>query len=180
MAICVPAHVICLPDGSLAAIDAGDWEQRFTVEFKDGNVWAGCPSEVRWWTEKTKWGPYVYGSVFVPKRKHLALHRLLVSAKRGDVVDHKNCNGLDNRRENLRVCDNQRNSWNRRPTDGRLLPKGVVYRNRTGRYEVGIGYGMRRIHIGTFATPEEAGAAYDAKARELFGEFARSSELQAE
>lgn len=42
------------------------------------------------------------------------LHRMILQPPPGMQIDHRNGNGLDNSRKNLRLCTAQQNSWNRR------------------------------------------------------------------
>jgi hypothetical protein len=63
---------------------------------------------------------------------------------------------------------------------GRDLPKGVSQHNRVkaGPFYARIKANGKTVHLGYFSTPEEAAAAYDAAAKNLFGEFARPNNLQ--
>jgi hypothetical protein len=91
-----------------------------------------------------------------------------------DEVDHKNCNGLDNRRENLRkatTAENMRNSMKRGHSSSRF--KGVSLVQRTKEWDVSIRMNYESIRIGRFTSEEEAARAYDEAARRLHGEFAR-------
>lgn len=86
-------------------------------------------------------------------------------------VDHKNGDTLDNTRGNLREANKSQNGSNSR---NRLLGS-CKYRGITfsyGKYVAQITIDKSHKRIGTFETPEEAAMAYDAKAIELFGEFA--------
>lgn len=108
-------------------------------------------------------------------RANRYLHRLILDAPRGINVDHKNGDGLDCRRVNLRLCDQTLNNANQRlscmNTSGY---KGVsLTSNPTPRWFAQIKRRKQHYFLGTFGTPEDAAHAYDAKARELFGEFAR-------
>lgn len=87
-------------------------------------------------------------------------------------IDHINENGADNRRGNLRPATRSQNAANRgKPCNNTSGYKGVVRDKRRWRAEV---HTMGKIHhVGCFDTPEEAAIAYDIKAKELFGEYAR-------
>jgi hypothetical protein len=102
--------------------------------------------------------------------KNVHLHRFLMGAQPGQVVDHINGDGLDNRRSNLRVCSQRENSRNRRGW-GRPL-KGAAIRKDTGRWRARIMVDGQEISLGCYGTEREALATYDIAAREHFGEFA--------
>lgn len=116
---------------------------------------------------------YEHGAV---KRDYL--HRFLVGAPAGMHVDHRNGDRRDNRRENLRVCTHAENHRNRRAIVSKTGFKGVQpYKTSpTKPWVASIVVKRHKIHIGCFATAVEAARAYDAKARELFGEFAATNE----
>jgi hypothetical protein len=103
----------------------------------------------------------------------ITMHRIILGSDGAEasLVDHENGNGLDNRRENLRMATASQNQGNRRlnrnSTSGY---KGVSRRN--GRWTARIKMKGRSTYLGTWDTPEEAAEAYDSKAREYFGEFA--------
>ncbi len=102
------------------------------------------------------------------------LHRLIMGAGSDDPrVDHRDGNGLNNRKENLRFCthsQNFANMYRRRPKTGF---RGVYQdRRQPGRWYARICFQFNKMHLGTFATPEEAAKAYDAAAVAHFGEFA--------
>jgi len=91
------------------------------------------------------------------------------------IYDHKNGNGLDNQKENIRPCtcaQNSRNKNSYKTSRNTSLYKGVRFHQRKY-WDAQIGYNNKFIHIGCFDSEIEAAKAYDEKARELFGEFAR-------
>jgi hypothetical protein len=85
------------------------------------------------------------------------LHRLILSPKAHEVVDHINGNGLDNRRENLRAVTQKENQQNRRVTTGRA--KGVHFRESRGYWIARITVNGKIIHLGNFVLEEDAIAA---------------------
>lgn len=109
------------------------------------------------------------------KRPVLLMHRLLAGVTGADTrVDHRDGNGLNNCRANLRVCCHQQNLANaRRRADNRSGFKGVGYNRRIDRYHARIHIDGRSKFLGSFRTPQEAHQAYCRAAAEQFGEFAR-------
>ena len=94
-------------------------------------------------------------------------------------VDHRNGDGLDNRRENLRRASNAENAWNQGKRPGSSMYKGVRFRpSRPARpWYAGITVGNKNIALGTFLSEAEAGRAYNVAAVEFFGEFARLNNI---
>lgn len=90
------------------------------------------------------------------------------------IIDHINHDYFDNRIENLREVTHSQNCMNSKVTASKKsgLPKGVSFHCQTGRFQARIGLNRRRKCLGTFATPEEASAAYQEAAKEHFGEYA--------
>ena len=110
----------------------------------------------------------------------IRMHRLLTGATKGSEVDHRNGNGLDNRRANLRVCSHAENTFNKRIyRNNHTGFKGVAPARKRAdgsqRYCARIQGHLCKQHIGTFATAEEAARAYDRAAIELHGEFAHTN-----
>jgi hypothetical protein len=101
-----------------------------------------------------------------------SLHRVILRAPPGVVVDHINGNGLDNRRANLRLASSAENSRNGRPRAANHSGfRGVCLKK--GRWVAQISVDYQKRHLGLFETAEAAAHAYDASARELHGVFAR-------
>ncbi len=120
-------------------------------------------------------GPCAKGSRSGPT---LHLHRLIVACAPGQIVDHINGDVLDNRRSNLRLCTKLQNNRNvGLRADSSTGFKGVArrsdVRSGSGVYKAHIRVNGKKLHLGSFAVPEDAAAAYDAAARQAFGDFAR-------
>jgi hypothetical protein len=152
---------IKLTNGMVALVDDADYE------------WLS-----RWkWSPLKCWGGQIYALKSVSDEER-RMHRLIVSAPKGALVDHINGNTLDNRRSNLRLCTRAENAYNSKAQRGnRVGYKGVCIdgrkRNLSKRYIAQIKVGNKTKLIGRFATAEEAARAYDVAAKELRGDFAR-------
>lgn len=80
----------------------------------------------------------------------IRMHRLLMAAEAGQVVDHINGDGLDNRRENLRFADARRNQWNRRTWVETSSYKGVRWYRRDQVWYALITTNGKKVHLGSF------------------------------
>ena len=112
--------------------------------------------------------------VLLPGRKVrvVQLHREVMGAPPGMLVDHVNGNTLDNRRCNLRVATHGQNLANRKAITAKSGFKGAFWAKWAGRWYSSIGVNGRVIRLGYFDTPEAAALAYDEAARKHHGEFA--------
>jgi hypothetical protein len=110
----------------------------------------------------------------VRKRCLVMMHRAVMGVEDERVVDHQNHNGLDNRRRNLRIATWTENCWNKRKANFNSSSqyKGVMWDKRRGKWQAMIGYNSKKIFIGYFDDEETAAKAYDAKAKELYGQYA--------
>jgi hypothetical protein len=100
------------------------------------------------------------------------MHRLILGVKDRKIrVDHKDRNGLNNQRNNLRIANVVQNAGNSRKRDNKTGFKGVSRRGK--RFMAYIGVKGKVSYLGSFDTAELASVAYEAAANKYFGEFAR-------
>lgn len=129
-----------------------------------------------------RWSPSVRknGDVYVRRNEYRSgkahavyLHRFLVEAGSGQLVDHKNLDPLDNRKANLRLTDKAGNGTNRhKQARGSSRFKGVHYYTARSCWCAEVRYRGKRKHVGYFTDEREAARAYDAAATEMQGAFA--------
>lgn len=107
-------------------------------------------------------------------RKNVALHRIVMGANKGDVVDHINGDKGDNRKCNLRKCTVAQNAWNSgKRRSGSSKYKGVYLRGK--RWHACIMVNAKTIRLGGFDEELAAAIAYDVAARKYHGEFAKTN-----
>ena len=131
----------------------------------------------RWRVAKDHNTFYAYRVVPHYKRDNLpcaqAMHRFVLNAKKGTMIDHRNRNGLDNRKSNLRYTTNllnQGNSCLRKNASGY---RGV--RKQGSRWSAYIRRDGKVARLGMFDSPIDAAKAYDEAARNKYGEFATTN-----
>jgi hypothetical protein len=121
-------------------------------------------------------GPYFRGWIKTEfgKRIHVYLHRYIVNAPPDKHVDHINCNTLDNRKENLRLCLQIENMHNCKKSKANSTGyKGVTYNKRERKYKAQICINWHHVSLGTYSDPREAYEAYCKAALKYHGEYAR-------
>jgi len=102
----------------------------------------------------------------------LYLHSFIMDAPEGLDVDHRDSNGLNNQRYNIRVATRSQNMGNRRKQASSSQFKGITWYKRDGKWQVQIRINGNQKHLGYFDSETDAALAYDAAARNHFGEFA--------
>lgn len=102
----------------------------------------------------------------------VAAHTLLMQTPPGLTVDHKNRNGLDNRRANLRVCTRGENLRNKPPVVATSCFKGVSWHTESKKWLARIKVAGQIFHLGMYDSDLHAARAYDIAAREHHLEFA--------
>lgn len=116
----------------------------------------------------------IYARAYNPvTKKQVRMHRLIMEAVDPLVkIDHRDGNGLNNQRSNLRDATTSQNAMNMRKHKGDSGYKGVFKRKDSNRYEAYIRIGGNRVYLGLFESKEEAAKTYNKEALKHFGEFA--------
>jgi hypothetical protein len=152
---------IALNQGRFAIVDDEDFERLSHHKWK-------C-----WYIKEGDRLSYVKAQV---NKKNQYLHRLIMDACDGQIVDHINGDTLDNRKCNLRICtasDNSRNQRKRKSTLSKY--KGLGKGRGRKKWQVQIMVNKKRVTAGFFTDEIEAAKAYDAAARQYYGEFAATN-----
>lgn len=123
-----------------------------------------------------KWhAQFIYNKFYAARHsgnKYIYMHREIMDVNDPTVkVDHRDGDGLNNQRSNLRNGTHKQNLCNRGPQANNTSGyKGVFATGK--KFLAYIKHNQKFIRIGEFDTAEEAAKARDAKAKELHGEFA--------
>lgn len=134
----------------------------------------GHLSVFRWRALRSRTGWYAVRNAPRPERTTIYMHRVILRAAPKVQVDHIDGNGLNNRRSNLRLASDCQNKWNRdKPKSNTSGYKGVFRRDE--RWAAYIKHNKRRYYLGAYSDPVDAARAYDRKARELHGDFAKTN-----
>jgi HNH endonuclease len=105
------------------------------------------------------------------------MHRMIMGFPKGLEIDHINHNGLDNRRENLRVVTKQQNAMNRNDPKNTSGYKGVYISKDKKSISVNIHKGDFRHRKSGFSSLEQAAAYYNRWAKQLFGDHALLNDI---
>ncbi len=109
------------------------------------------------------------------KANNIIMHRLIMNAINGEIIDHKDGNPLNNQKSNLRFATTRQNAHNYSiPKNSVTGYKGVSLINKYRAYIVVDG---KQKFLGYYKTAKEAASAYNKAALKHFGEFARLNVL---
>ena len=112
------------------------------------------------------------------RKKVVKMHRILMNPPEKMTVDHINGNGLDNRKENLRICTVSENKCNSGKTRANSSGyKGVTWHNPTKKWVVRLMVRGEFIRMGSFIDKKEAALAYNKAAKKYHGEFANINKI---
>lgn len=152
-------------------------------EYREGNLF--------WKKKSAKWtevgGPvaaYIMPNGYLRvglKGKRYYAHRVIYCMFHGEMpknVDHKDGDRSNNKEDNLRAATPRTNNQNRRKSEGTSSKyKGVHFRKDRQKWQVQIKHHGQSIRLGCFFSEEDAALAYNKKAIEIFGEFAKLNKL---
>ena len=143
--------------------------KEFTIDIQDfENIRKYC------WHDDNK---YIFTNVFENgKKKRMQLHRLIIQCPKNMIVDHKDGNPLNNKRNNLRICTRAENNRNialkHNNTSG---VTGVDWIEKLHKWRARITYNYKSIHIGYYETINQAMQARVEAEEKYFGQFSRTN-----
>ena len=151
--------LIPLTQGQFAIVDPEDFDEL---------------SKFRWHITKGHTTFYARRNIyFNGKYSVISMHRLILGLTDPRIqVDHRNRNGIDNRRFNLRSCDQCENQGNSKSRHGASQFKGVSWHKQRCRWQAAITAHHKRHYLGLFDNELDAAKAYNAASVRYFGEFA--------
>lgn len=153
---------IKLTQGKIALVDDEDFERLNIYKWYAASQDHYCCYAVRGVFIDNKW-------------KTIRMHREIMNALTGIKIDHKNGNGLDNQKYNLRVATSQQNSYNIKNAhkDNKYKIKGVSWNRQHKKFESRIKVNEKKLLLGLFNVLGDADSAYRIAEEKHFGEFAR-------
>ena len=143
----------------------------------DAYAWVGFRSDGRYVVKKVS----TRAPAEFKTRSRMFLHNAIMRPPEGMVVDHINGDGYDNRRANLRICTPKQNSANLGMMSNNTSGyKGVhLFRSKGHTYwRAVIRCNDKLQSLGLFKNKHEAARAYNERALEIWGEFARPNVIQ--
>ena len=160
-----PFRRIPLTQGKYAIVDPDDFERL---------------NRHKWYASRCRNSFYARRNIYVYAGKErkvvvMGMHRQVIKAPDGLLVDHINNNGLDNRKANLRLATHRQNNCNRlyaKRTGSHSKYIGVSWHKYKKKWYAQISFNGKRKHIGYFHDEIEAGKAYDKAAKQYHKDFA--------
>jgi hypothetical protein len=143
----------------------------------------------KWHARRSKHDKTYYasrGTCMKGKKGVLSMHRVVMNAQKGQMVDHIDRNGLNNQRENLRFCthgQNRVNAFTSTPKTSKYVGVHLSTQGKKGKsyiytcWVASITKDNKFQRIGNYKTEDEAALAYNIKAIEYFGEFANVNKV---
>lgn len=111
----------------------------------------------KWYADPSRHTHYARMEVTKKGEKaRVYMHRLIIGAKKGQVVDHINGDGLDNRRANLRICSYSRNGLNRARVNNPHGHIGITWDKNRRKWRAQIVVDYKRRNLGRFDRKADA------------------------
>jgi hypothetical protein len=131
------------------------------------------------WTIAKKWNTfYAYSWKGKKWASNQLMHRFILGITDPQIIiDHKDRNGLNNQKDNLRIATPSQSSINRKYSHGSSKYVGVSKNKESNKWVASIKKDGVRTHIGMFEKEEDAAIAYNKKAVELHGDFANLNQF---
>lgn len=132
-------------------------------------------NQFKWHASGETWGIRyaLRTAVIAGEPTPIQMHKFILGVGSGQMVEHKNRNGHDNRRKNLRPCTPSQNQAGRKiGKNNKTGYKGVYWREDRGCYMAQIYKNSKRHYLGRYDNPIDAAKAYNEAAIEFYGEFA--------
>lgn len=158
------SHQIPLTQGKFAIVDDQDYEYL---------------SQFHWLYKKSPGTGYAQRFYYDSRhyRRTVFMHREILKAPPDMDVDHRDGDGLNNQRLNLRLATEAENNRNTSGQARRASRYKGVYRSAGAGWTARIQVDRRKIHLGTFPTQRMAAVAYNQAAVKHFGRFARLNDI---
>lgn len=102
----------------------------------------------------------------------IAMHRLIMRPKNGQIIDHINGNRLDNTKKNLQSTSHAHNTHSSRLNKESTGGYKGVEKTKHNYYRARITHEGKKYGLGTYKTAELAAAAYDKAAVRFYGKHA--------
>lgn len=153
---------IPLTQGKFALVDDEDFEEL---------------NKHKWYTRETFNIWYAVRAIWQGVNKNvksISMHRFIMKTPKNMQTDHIDGNGLNNQRNNLRICNNMENGCNRKINKNNTSGfKGVSYKKSRETYEARIMYQKKSFYLGNYIKAKDAALAYDKAAKKLHKQFAK-------